>query len=56
MIGLGGKKFRLLHKEFDKIYKKVQNTKPRKRSIANGRQEVIKDTKTKLLFILMQTI
>lgn len=53
VIGMGGKEFKILHKQFDKIYNKIQQKKLRKRAIGGGRQGVIKDTKSKLLFTLM---
>ena len=53
VIGMGGKEFKILHKQFDEIYNKIQQKKLRKRAIGGGRQGVIKDTKSKLLFILM---
>ena len=53
VIGMGGKEFKILHKQFDEIYNKIQQNKLRKRAIGGGRQGVIKDTKSKLLFILM---
>ena len=53
VIGMGGKEFKNLHEEFDKIYTKAQKKKIRKRAVGGGRQGVIKDTKSKLLFILM---
>ena len=53
VIGMGGKEFKILHKQFDGIYNKIQQKKLRKRAIGGGRQGVIKDTKSKLLFILM---
>ena len=53
VIGIGGKEFKNLHKQFDEIYNKIQQKKLRKRAIGGGRQGVIKDTKSKLLFILM---
>ena len=52
VIGMGGKEFKILHEQFDKIYNKTQQKKPRKRAVGGGRQGVIKDTKSKLLFIL----
>ena len=39
--------------QFNIIYNKSQQRKPRKRAVGGGRQGVIKDTKSKLLFILM---
>ena len=53
VIGMGGKEFKILHKQFDEIYNKIQQKKLRKRAIGGGRQGVIKDTKSKLLFILL---
>lgn len=53
VIGMSGKEFKLLHEQFDRIYKKAQKEKPRRRGIGGGRQGVIKDTKSKLLFVLM---
>ena len=53
VIGMGGKEFKILHKQFDEIYNKIQQNKLRKRAIGGGKQGVIKDTKSKLLFILM---
>ena len=53
VIGMSGKEFNILHEQFDKIYKSTQEEKPRRRGIGGGRQGVIKDTKSKLLFILM---
>lgn len=53
VIGMNGKEFKILHEQFDKIYKSAQEEKPRRRGIGGGRQGVIKDTKSKLLFILM---
>ena len=53
VIGMRGKEFKILHKQFDEIYNKIQQKKLRKRAIGGGRQGVIKDTKSKLLFILM---
>ena len=53
VIGMGGKEFKILHKQFDEIYNKIQQKKLIKRAIGGGRQGVIKDTKSKLLFILM---
>ena len=53
VIGMGSKEFKILHKQFDAIYNKIQQKKLRKRAIGVGRQGVIKDTKSKLLFILM---
>ena len=50
---MGGKEFKILHEQFDKIYNKGQQKKRRKRAVGDGRQGVIKDTKSKLLFILM---
>ena len=49
VIGMSGKEFKILHKQFDKLYKSVQEEKPRRRGIGGGRQGVIKDTKSKLL-------
>ena len=53
VIGIGGKGFKILHNQFDRIYKSEQEEKPRIRGIGGGSQGVIKDTKSKLLFILM---
>jgi hypothetical protein len=53
VIGMSGKEFKILHEQFDKIYNKIQQKKPRERAIGGGRQGVIKNTKSKLLFILM---
>ena len=53
VIGIGGKEFKNLHKQCEEIYNKIQQNKLRKRSIEGVRQGVIKDTKSKLLFILM---
>ena len=53
VIGMSGKEFKILHEQFNIIYNKSQQRKPRKRSVGGGRQGVIKDTKSKLLFILM---
>ena len=53
VIGMSGKEFKILHDQFDKIYKSEQEEKPRIRGVGGGRQGVIKDTKSKLLFILM---
>jgi hypothetical protein len=53
VIGMGGKEFKILHEQFDRIYSKAQHKKSRKRAVGGGRQGVIKDTKSKLLFILM---
>ena len=53
VIGMSGKEFKILHDQFDKIYKRAQEEKPRIRGVGGGRQGVIKDTKSKLLFILM---
>jgi Zn-finger nucleic acid-binding protein len=50
---MGCKEFHILHEQFSKIYNKIQKEKPRKRAIGGGRQGVIRDTKSKLLFILM---
>ena len=49
---MSGKEFKILHEQFN-IYNKSQQRKPRKRAVGGGRQGVIKDTKSKLLFILM---
>ena len=53
VIGMGSKEFKILHKQFDEIYSKIQQKKFRKRAIGGGRQGVIKDTRSKLLFILI---
>ena len=53
VIGMSGKEFKILHEQFDKIYNKIQQKKPRERAIGGGRQGVIKNTKSKLLFTLM---
>ena len=53
VIGMSGKEFKILHEQFKIIYNKSQQKKPRKRAVGGGRQGVIKDTKSKLLFILM---
>ena len=53
VIGIGGKEFKILHEQFNEIYNKIQQKKPRERAIGGGRQGVIKSTKSKLLFILM---
>ena len=53
LIGMSGKEFKILHEQFNIIYNKSQQRKPRKRAVGGGRQGVIKDTKSKLLFILM---
>ena len=53
VIGMSGKEFKILHEQFNIIYNKSQQRKPRKRAVSGGRQGVIKDTKSKLLFILM---
>ena len=53
VIGMSGKEFKILHEQFKIIYNKAQQRKPRKRSVGGGRHGVIKDTKSKLLFILM---
>ena len=53
VIGMSGKEFNILHEQFNIIYNKSQQRKPRKRAVGGGRQGVIKDTKSKLLFILM---
>lgn len=53
VIGMGGKELKILHEQFDKIYNKTQQKKLRKRAAGGGRQGVIKDTKSKLLFILI---
>ena len=50
---MSGKEFKILHEQFNIIYNKSQQRKPRKRAVGGGRQGVIKDTKSKLLFILM---
>ena len=53
VIGMSGKEFNILHEQFNIIYNKSQQRKPRKRAAGGERQGVIKDTKSKLLFILM---
>ena len=53
VIGMSGKEFKILHDQFKEIYVKKQQEKKRKRTIGGGRNGVIKDTKSKLLFILM---
>ena len=53
VIGMSGKEFNILHEQFNIIYNKSQQRKTRKRAVGGGRQGVIKDTKSKLLFILM---
>ena len=53
VIGIGGKEFKILHEQFDKIYNKAQQKKRRNSAVGGGRQGVIKDRKSKLLFILM---
>ena len=53
VIGMSSKEFKILYEQFDTIYKKSQQRKLRKRAVGGGRQGVIKDTKSKLLFILM---
>ena len=53
VIGMSGKEFKILHEQFDKIYNKIQQKKPRERAIGGERQGVIKNTKSKLLFTLM---
>ena len=50
---MSSKEFKILHEQFDRIYSKTQQKKSRKRAVGGGRQGVIKDTKSKLLFILM---
>ena len=37
VIGMSGKEFKLLHEQFDRIYKKAQKEKPRRRGIGGGR-------------------
>jgi hypothetical protein len=53
LIGMSIKQFYLLHEQFSKIYNAIQESKPRKRSMGGGRKGKIKDTESKLLFILM---
>ena len=53
VIGMSGKEFKILHEQFDKIYNKIQQKKPRERALGGGRQGVIKNTKSKLLIMLM---
>ena len=53
VIGMSGKEFKILHEQFKIIYNKAQQRKLRKRAVGGGRHGVIKDTKSKLLFILM---
>ena len=33
VIGMSGKEFKILHEQFDKIYNKIQQKKPRERAI-----------------------
>ena len=37
VIGMSGKEFKILHEQFDKLYKSVQEEKPRRRGIGGGR-------------------
>ena len=36
VIGMGGKEFKILHRQFDEIYNKIQQKKLRKRAIGGG--------------------
>ena len=36
---MSGKEFKILHEQFDKIYNKIQQKKPRERAIGGGRQQ-----------------
>ena len=49
VIGMSGKEFKILHDQFDKIYKSEQKEKPRIRGVGGGRQGVTKDTKSKII-------
>ena len=50
LIGMSSKELKILHEQFNIIYNKSQQRKPRKKAVGGGRQGVIKDTKSKLLF------
>lgn len=52
IIGMDKRGFEILHKEFSEIYYKKKKV-GRKRGIGGGRKGVIKDTRVKLLFILL---
>lgn len=53
VIGMGIKQFRVLHEQFHKLYIVQQESKIRIRAVGGGRKGVIKDTESKLLFMLM---
>jgi len=53
VIGMGYKEFELLHEQFSDLYTLSQKKKVRQRATGGGRRGVIKDTRAKLLFILM---
>ena len=53
VIGMCHKKFTLLHTQFSNLYSIAQKKKTRQRAVGGGRRGVIRDTRAKLLFILM---
>ena len=53
VIGMCHKKFTLLHTQFSNLYSIAQKKKARQRAVGGGRRGVIRDTRAKLLFILM---